>query len=155
MNQDQLSLYAAIAQSGIAITFNKKTGDPCPCATSGDGGRVGYSAEWHRENPDADHCNGSLIINASVSVINCKTLLYNADQIKTDELKAMFGELQPDDIVINVLLNSSDWSEIDMSGISEQDDTFTYNGNTYVLRQYKDLQVSDSFCQVGLLKRIA
>lgn len=155
MNQDQQQIFSVIASQGSTIVLNSKTGDVCPCMNSGDGDRVGYSAEWHRLNPTQENCNGSGIIDADAENINCSTILYGYTDVRNaaEELKSIIGEIQQDDLFIIGLLDQSDWSEINMSTISEQDDYFTYNGNTYSLRWYKDTQVTKLFVQIGLLTR--
>ena len=61
---------------GAAASLVEVTGDTCPCFAFGHPGE--YSAEWHRNNPDEDDCNGTGIISESLTTTAIKAHFFPA-----------------------------------------------------------------------------
>jgi hypothetical protein len=137
---------------GESASLTTVSGTTCPCCADGE-----YSAEWHRNNADADDCNGTCLIDTTTTTTSVKGFfahvgLITRTMLLEKEIKTLIGELQQDDVICYGMVNATTAAEIDMDGLSELADTLTYNSDTYVFRQSIK---TNEFGQIGIFKRTA
>ena len=146
-------------RQGSDATLYSITGTQCPCMISRSAVHPSYSPEWHRENSDADHCNGTGWINRTTTTIAIKATftigVQSIPELMTNELKEKIGELQDYDLVMFGQCNASTAAFVDISSYTEQDDYISFKGNNYLIRHPYDIDFGATVGQVSLLKRKA
>ena len=149
----------ACLRYGDVFTAASVTGTQCPCMISRDANNPTYSPDWHINNPapgDED-CNGSGLIDTTSTTINLKGFLYPAALLGTsqvpEDIKSVIGEITNADLIVYGQVNTDTLAFYDLSGLTEYDDTITFDSVTYVDRKTFDLKIQNRIAQVSLFKR--
>ena len=147
----------ACIRYGDVFTATSVTGTQCPCMISRDANNPTYSPAWHVNNPDADDCSGSGLIDTTSTTINLKGFLYPTALLGTsqvpDTIKSVIGETANTDLIVYGQVNTDTLAFYDMSGLTEYDDTITFDSVTYVDRKTFELKIQSTIAQVSLFKR--
>lgn len=146
----QMQFLKKIREQGQSAALHQETGDACPCITS-DGY---YDAQWHRDNSSAEDCAGKLIINVTATNTDIKALILPKADVD-EQVKQKIGFRDEDDYLFMGPYKESDGSLLDVSGLHNDYDYITFQGNRYILRDVDSERIGDSIMYYyGIMKRI-
>ena len=131
--------YAAwVRIHGESATLSVITGTACPCMSYKN--RIGYNAEYHTDNPDAEDCEKTGIIDpdkatteTSVYVLVGAAAALQRREDQDSWLKEI-GEIQNTDLILQACFKQSDDSLIELAGYTEYNAFITYGGNDYNIK---------------------
>jgi hypothetical protein len=154
---DQERFLDWINRFGDTVTMSVITGTACPCSTSRDSSNPQYSLNWHRDNPSAAACSGTLLISTTTTTTTIKAIIhppgvfansiYNGKEILT-----ALGEYQKDDMVYWGGINTSTLALVDISGKNENRDYMTFNSINYSIRDVSKMYWKGS--ELGQVARL-
>lgn len=142
---------------GDTCTMSVITGTVCPCSTSRDSSNPQYSLNWHRDNPSADACNGTLLISRTTTTTTIKAVIHPPNVMATSiyngkEVLTALGEYQKDDMVYWGGINTSTLALVDISGKNENRDYITFNSINYSIRDVSKMYWKGS--ELGQVARL-
>ena len=148
----------SLLRAGRAASVTRTTGTTCPCMTWRDPNNPQYSAEYHRQYPDAEDCKGTGVISGTATTVNIKANFFNprtatSTIILAAEIQESIGELQNDDLIMMGAVQVSDASFYDMSDIDANTDYVTIGSRKYRPRTVIPVETNAEIGQVVLLKR--
>ena len=142
-----------LLRNGETATLIELTGSTCPCMTHFSD-TPSYSKQWHRENPNADDCNGTGIINGTYSrtaiygIFSPPNLVGNSIPGGKEFIDSI-GEIQKDDLIIWGITDAS-LNNVNVTYKSEYVTKVTHKGVDYTL---KDMSIIPN--AVGQVARLA
>ena len=140
-----------IKRHGQSAVYHKITGDACPCVNNDTGY---FDREWHRQNPGAEDCNGTGLINRTDTTTNIKAFILpkaDVDEITMEKI----GLRSEDDHFFMGAFDEANESLFDVSGFDERRDYIVFQGNSFILRNIDAERIGDEIMYYyGLLKRI-
>ena len=128
--------YAAwVRIHGESAVLSVITGTTCPCMSYKN--RVGYSAEYHTDNAEAEDCEKTGLIDpdkatteTSVYVIVGAAAALQRREDQDSWLKEI-GEIQNTDLIMQGCFKQSDDSLVELAGYTEYNAFITYGGHDY------------------------
>jgi len=147
---EQLSIY------GDSAVLTKITGTACPCMSYKD--RDSYSEEYHRNNPLAEDCGGTGLIDPGKTTtnINIKFIVSDINTASTFlpkalDIKEVYGEINARDLfIIGTMDTSNSNTSEDLRNLNEYANWITYDSQKYLIRFVTP--IPKSVGQIALLK---
>lgn len=140
---DEATYIRHIESVGSSATWTHVTGTACPCLTSRGDGSSQYSTEWHRNNPTADDCEGTGLIDTTSTGYAIKAVfsmeLETLSNYLKDRIQSKVGDMKNNYMIMYQPIKTSDYSLIDLESIDKNADTITWNS-----RYFKVLFVVDN-----------
>ena len=122
-------------QEGETATLTVITGDECRCFTYRDSAHPRYDPEWHAQNPTAEDCQGTGLVNRTETVTTIKAFFhhpahYSAEVQSKENKYVEVGELLNGELIMQGTFDTSG-NFIDMSSYTEKTARITYLGTDY------------------------
>lgn len=152
MNNEQNRFIRYLMRHGVSITATQIAGDACPCISNN---RSVYSAQWHADNPSADDCNKTGVINSTTTNTSIKAMLtFDANTLTNFlgiEAKGVIGEIQKGEVIMYGQCDT-DGDFFDVSEFSERRDYLTYDSIEYFVRDNFKIDFTNNVGQVSILR---
>lgn len=128
-----------VRRAGQSAVYHHETGDACPCVNSD----TGYcDQEWHRNNPTADDCNGTGLINVAVTDTDVKAFILPKSAVgELDRIK--IGLMDNADFLFMGAFKTADGSLFDVSAFNEAFNYVLFQSNKYILRNIDTERIGD------------
>ena len=143
-----------LMRKGVTVVASIITGDVCPCMSNN---RNNYSAQWHADNPLAEDCNKTGVINSTTTATNIKAMFIKGVQslssFLTKEQISVVGEIQKDEMFMLGQCNTSG-TFYDVSSFVERRDYITVDSVDYLIRENTNIDYQNNIGQISILKRI-
>lgn len=142
----------SVRRNGQSAVLHHITGDTCPCVNA----ETGYAdREWHRQNPTAEDCQGTGLINTSDSADNIRALIMPKAAVD-EQTRERVGLRTEDDHLFMGAHDTTNGGLYDVSVFNDRADWIDYRGNRFTLRNIDAEYIGDDVAYYyGLMRRVA
>ena len=121
-----------VLRMGESAELTSITGTTCPCTTKNGN----YNPQYHVDFPLVQNCNGTRLINRTVTKLSLTAIFYTAGLMGITgwpaDIKSVIGTLRETDILMYIPVYDGD--TMDITGYTDED-FITYDSKDYVIRK--------------------